>query len=91
MRRLQPTTQYRKDLKKYKHQPKKLADLARVLSLLKDDTPIPKEYKPHKLQGYYKDCIECHIQSDFLLIWIDETKNIIELVRLDSHAELFGK
>ena len=35
--------------------------------------------------------MECHIEGDFLLIWVDEVNNIIELVRLGSHAELFGK
>ena len=41
------------------------------------------------LQGKYKGCLECHIEGDFLLIWIDEERDIIELVRLGSHSELF--
>ena len=32
--------------------------------------------------------MECHIESDFLLIWIDEQNGIVELVRLGSHSEL---
>ena len=32
-----------------------------------------------------------HIQGDFLLIWIDQDANEIDLVRLGSHSELFGK
>lgn len=35
--------------------------------------------------------MECHIQGDFLLIWIDRTTNDIDLLRLGSHSELFGK
>lgn len=31
------------------------------------------------------------IESDFLLIWIDEKSNQIRLTRLESHAELFKK
>lgn len=91
MKALQPTTQYRKDLKRYKNQPKKLAELTVVLKMLKNDQPIPPEYLPHPLHGNYEGCMECHIQGDFLLIWIDTTRNIIELVRLGSHSELFGK
>ena len=34
-------------------------------------------------------CMECHIEGDFLLIWIDEETETIELVRLGSHSELF--
>ena len=91
MRKLQPTTRYRKDLKRYKNQPKKLAELKKVLKLLEKETPIPQEYFPHLLHGNYKGCIECHIQDDFLLIWIDPKSDIIELVRLGTHSELFGK
>lgn len=91
MKKLQPTTQYRKDLKKYKNNPKKLAALKEVLMMLIDDCPIPHEYLPHRLHGNYKGCMECHILSDFLLIWMDEKNNIIELIRLGSHSELFQK
>ncbi|MGM9738449.1 MAG: type II toxin-antitoxin system mRNA interferase toxin, RelE/StbE family [Candidatus Cryptobacteroides sp.] len=34
--------------------------------------------------------MECHIQSDFLLIWIDEENQVIRLVRIGTHSELFG-
>jgi mRNA interferase YafQ len=90
MKEIQPTTQYRKDLKRYRNKPKKLAALANILQLLANEQPIPKQYLPHMLTGRYKGCMECHIEGDFLLIWIDEQRNIIELVRLGSHSELFG-
>lgn len=35
--------------------------------------------------------MECHIQGDYLLIWLDEKNDVIELVRLGSHSELFGE
>lgn len=91
MKTLQPTTQYRKDLKRYKHQPKKLADLIALLKLIQNEQPIPSKYQPHSLHGRYNNCIECHIQGDFLLIWFDPKSNVIELVRLGTHSELFGK
>ena len=90
MKNLQPTTQYRKDLKRYKNQPKKLNALKEVLEMLENEQPIPAEYKPHMLWGQYKGCMECHIQGDFLLIWFDEERDIIELVRLGTHSELFN-
>ena len=91
MKRLQPTTKYKKDLKKYANNPKKIAALTEVLKLLKNEQPIPAEYQPHMLHGNYQGCMECHIQGDFLLIWIDPDTDIIELVRLGSHSELFNK
>ncbi len=90
MKKLQPTTQYRKDLKRYRNQPKKLEALKEILKKLENEEPIPDNYYPHPLFGDYKDCMECHIQGDFLLIWFDEETDIIELVRLGSHSELFG-
>ena len=89
MKTLRPTTQYKKDLKRYKNQPKKLAALRKVLLMLKNEQRIPNEYCPHTLQGNYKDCMECHIQGDFLLIWFDPNNSVVELVRLGLHSELF--
>lgn len=91
MKALQPTTQFRKDLKRYKNQPEKLGALKEVLVMLENELPIPSEYVPHPLHGKYKDCMECHVQGDFLLVWFDTKTNIIELVRLGTHSELFGK
>ena len=91
MKKLKPSTQYKKDLKRIRNNPKKAAELLKVLHLLEYEEEIPEEYKPHPLTGDYSGCMECHIQGDFLLIWIDEETNEIDLVRLGSHSELFGK
>ena len=90
MKKLKQSTQYKKDLKRYLNQPSKLLALQTVTDSLKENGVVPVEYAPHKLHGEYKGCIECHIEGDFLLIWIDETTDIIRLVRLGSHHELFG-
>lgn len=89
MKELRFTGQYKKDLKKFINQPSKLENLKNVLDLLKNEIPLPSIYKPHKLTGEYKGCMECHIEGDFLLIWIDEKSNTITLFRLGSHSELF--
>ena len=91
MKRLFPSTQYKKDYKRYHNKPKKMAALKDVLDMLANEQPIPDEYLPHPLYGRYSGCTECHIQGDFLLIWNDPKSNVIELVRLGSHSELFGK
>jgi len=90
MKKLHPTTQYRKDYKRIKNDSRKVEALKKVLLMLQNEQPIPEEFYPHPLHGDYKGCMECHIQGDFLLIWIDETNDIIELVRIGSHSELFG-
>ena len=85
------STKYKKDFKRHQDNPKKMKALRDVLSMLQNEQPIPAEYLPHMLHGDYKGCMECHIQGDFLLIWVDPNTDIIELVRLGSHSELFGK
>ena len=89
MKTLFLSSQYKKDYKRYKNNPKKVEALKEVLRMLQNEQPIPAEYKPHMLLGQYKGCMECHIQGDFLLIWFDEESDIIELVRLGTHLELF--
>ena len=89
MKTLIPSTQYKKDLKRYAKDRKKMEDLLSILQKLQNEEPIPEVNRPHPLKGEYKDCMECHVGSDFLLIWIDG--NNISLVRLGSHSELFGK
>ena len=51
---------------------------------------VPEKYRPHPLSGNYKGTLEYHIENDFLLIWVDESEQIIKLVRLGSNPELFG-
>jgi mRNA interferase YafQ len=91
MRTLHPSTQYKKDIKRYRNQPKKINKLMEVLRMLQNEQVIPESYSPHFLTGDYAGCLECHIEGDFLLIWFDHETDQIDLVRLGSHAEVFGK
>ena len=89
MKELKITSQFKKDLKKYQNQPKRIEKLKVVLGYLQQDIAIPQEFKPHRLLGKYKDCMECHIENDTLLIWIDDNTNTIKLLRLGTHSALF--
>lgn len=90
MRTLRYTGQFKKDLKRFLNQPKKLHALNDVLDKLKKEEVLPKKYREHDLHGEYEGCLECHIEGDFLLIWFNEEANTIALLRLGSHSELFG-
>lgn len=83
------TSQFKKDLKKIKNNPHKIQNLKQVLLNLEENGVVPSEYYPHKLTGNYSGYMECHVENDMLLIWIDADENIIKLVRLGSHSELF--
>lgn len=88
MKKLHPTSQFKRDFKMYKHNPSKVAAFKEIAEMLINEIPIPDSYKPHFLKGKYKGCMECHIEDDYLLIWIDG--DIIDLIRIGSHSELFG-
>jgi mRNA interferase YafQ len=64
--------------------------LPMVISALASDAVLDELYDDHQLTGEWKDCRECHIKNDFLLVYTKEGNNL-HLVRLGSHAELFGK
>lgn len=91
MKELYQSTSFKKDLKRYQHQKKKMAHLETILDYLKEGKAIPEQYKPHMLKGEYAGYTECHIENDFLLIWLDPKTNRITLSRLGSHSELYGK
>jgi mRNA interferase YafQ len=81
---------FKKDLKRYKHDTAKVNALGTIVRYLKENGCVPAAFKPHKLMGDYKGCMECHIEDNFLLIWIDEETQTIKLLRLGTHHELFG-
>lgn len=89
MKQLRYTRQFKKDLKKFLNQPKKLEGLRVVLDMLRNEIPLPEKYRQHALKGEYSGCMECHIEGDFLIIWYDEENDTLALVRLGSHSELF--
>jgi len=86
-----PSTKFKKDQKRYRHNIEKMKKLYDLLVILEETGRVPQEYQPHVLSGNYKGFMECHVEDNFLLIWIDETSDIIKLVRLGTHHELFGK
>ena len=86
---LQYSTQFKKDLKRIKHDNAKIDALQTALNQLANEGFVDRSYRPHLLTGKYSGCIECHVQNDFLLIWMDKDSKVIKLVRVGSHAELF--
>lgn len=89
MKTLKLTKQFKKDLKKYKHRPSEIESLEKVLGILAEGKDIPKKHRPHILTGNYRGYMECHVENDLLLIWLDKETDTIILVRFGSHSELF--
>ena len=89
MKTIRKTTQFKKDFKRYSKDRNKVEALFAIVEKLANGEVIPAEYSPHPLKGRWKNHMECHVQDDYLLIWYDKEKDVIKLVRLGSHSELF--
>lgn len=89
MNTLKITSQFKKDLKRYKHRPTAIDKLETLLHRLKNGEEIPQENRPHLLRGNYRGHMECHVENDILLIWWDKQAGVITLVRFGTHSELF--
>lgn len=86
------TSQFKKNLKKCVKQGKKLDKIYNVITNLANGIPLEMKYKDHYIidDKYYKNCKECHIEPDWLLIYkYDNEKLILILVSTGSHSELF--
>lgn len=94
MRKIDYSTKFKKDLKRYQNDPKRRARIVDAVELLAQGKEIPAEMRPHKLIGNYAGYMELHIEGDLLLIWIEHIKDgeeVIHLARIGSHSELFKK
>jgi mRNA interferase YafQ len=93
MRRIETTTAFRRDFKREKagrHGKVLDALLARAVELLVEDKPLPPTNRDHALVGEWKDCRDCHLRPDLLLLYRKPDADVLQLVRLGSHSELFG-
>ncbi len=69
-----------------------MEELRTVITLLAEGETLPEKYRDHNLVNSrnYKDVRECHIESDWLLIYkISEQLMILSLQRTGSHSDLF--
>jgi mRNA interferase YafQ len=92
MRTTRPTRRFERDVERLKAGilgDKGLAALAEARFILTRDWPLPASRRDHPLKGEWKGCRECHLLPDLLLIYRKVGDDILELIRLGSHSELF--
>ena len=63
------TRQFEKDIKKIKRQGKNLEKIKIIIRSLLQGQPLDPIHRNHKLIGSYQGRRECHIESDWLLIY----------------------
>jgi mRNA interferase YafQ len=84
------TTQFKRDYKRIKKQKKDLDQFKVVIEKLAAGEKLELKYRDHRLSGNWKGHRDCHIESDWILIYRTEADELT-LERTGSHSELFKK
>ena len=89
MRAIAYTTAFRKDFKRLSRSPRHdMAQLRALITHLSEGKPLADKHRDHPLGGNWGGFRECHLQSDWLLIYT-LTPDTLTLVRTGTHSELF--
>jgi mRNA interferase YafQ len=82
------TRQFERDVKRMGKQGKNMDKLKIIIRSLANEEPIDPIHRDHKLLGDWQGRRECHIESDWILIYkIEENRVIFE--RTGTYADLF--
>jgi len=81
-------TQFKRDLKLLIKRNKDISKLTDIIDKIFNDEKLPAKNKDHNLIGIFKDCRECHIEPDWLLIY-SINGDVLHLIRTGTHADLF--
>ena len=66
--------------------------LENVVEKLRNRIPLEEKYQDHPLKGKMSKYRECHIQPDWLLVYlIEEDILVLILVDTGSHSDLFSE
>lgn len=85
------TGKFKKGLKLAKKRGLNIALLNSVVEKLLQGIPLEEKYKDHELKGEFKGFRECHIQPDWLLMYLLEDDILtLTLVDTGTHADLFN-
>ncbi len=87
---IRQSSRFRQDVKRLLRQGADLARLEVIVEMLVAQMPLHERYRDHASIGNWQSHRECHIEPDWLLIYLivdDE----LQLARTGSHAELFGR
>ena len=84
------TGRFKKDLKAIMKRGYNIQLLQNVVSWLAGGNPLREKNKDHALSGNWTGHRECHITSDWLLVYkIDNDILVLTLTRTGTHSDLF--
>ena len=89
MRTFSRTNQIKKDVQRVQSRGWNLSLLRTVLDLLIEGHELPPQYRDHPLKGNWAGSRDCHVKSDWVLIYTAEG-NHVRFERTGTHSDLFG-
>ncbi len=90
MRSVSQTTQFVRDVKRMRKRGKDLEKLKSLVTKLAKSIPLGPKHRDHPLIGPWKNCRDCHIEPDWILIYSVDP-HYLHLERTGSHSDLFRK
>lgn len=85
------TGKFKKSLKLARKRGLDLSLLENIVTMLQSNIPLEEKHRDHELKGRYQGFRECHIQPDWLLIYLKEDQVLtLTLVDTGMHADLFN-
>jgi addiction module toxin, RelE/StbE family len=88
MKRVHSSTAFEKDIERLIRRKKDMEKLKSAIRCLLRGEKLDQIYRDHKLTGNYYGCRDCHIESDWLLIYKYDEEALF-LIRTGTHADLF--
>ncbi len=88
MKRLSQSNQFQKDIKRMKKRGNDIEKLQSVVTKLASNQSLHPRHRDHPLMGEWKNCRDCHIDPDWILIYYTNT-NTLRLERTGSLSDLF--
>ena len=83
---------FKKDYKLAKKRGLDISLLEYIINELANQRQLEQKYQDHPLSGDYTGFRTCHIQPDWLLVYLVENNVLIlTLTRTGTHSDLFSK
>lgn len=84
------TTQFKKDYRLVTKRGLDINLLDNIIRQLAIGEPLPEKNRDHALTGKWTGHRECHVQSDWLLVYcVNNDILVLTLTRTGSHSDLF--
>ena len=84
------TGKFKKGLKLAKKRGLDIKLLEDIVDKLQNGIPLEEKHRDHELKGKFKGFRECHIQPDWLLMYlVEEDVLVLTLVDTGTHSDMF--